>query len=77
MNLTNLQKKELNGIKRVLKVDLTPHIEERFTDESYITFWTNDLTINEINNIERYANQYKTITVEPNGYRKLAIMVKS
>ena len=75
---TKLSKKQneiIQSLKNGLNIDITNHIEPSFTNNKVITIWTNELSDNDIRNIERWSNQYKKFRVEPNGHKKLALIL--
>ena len=64
----------IDFIKQQIKVDITDHIEPLFTNRKYITIYTNELSQNDITNIERLSYKYKTFRIETNGKDKIALI---
>jgi hypothetical protein len=70
----NKQDDIINFINHQINLDITDHIEPRFSNRKMITIWINNLSVNDVMNIERLANQFKKYRIEPNGHQKIALI---
>lgn len=74
-SLTKKTQSILDLIKQQINLDLSDYVVDSFSNRKLVTIETDDLSSNDIANIERIANQFKKYRVEPNGHKKLALVL--
>lgn len=67
-------KKSVELIKHLLNIDIEPFVVSRRSSSKFLSFYTDDLTENELRNIIRVLHNSPEFSIVENGYKCKAII---
>ena len=72
--LTKKNQDIIDLIKQQVNLDLNPYVVDSFSNNKMVTIEIDELSQNNLANIERIANQFKRFSIQPNGAKKIALI---